>query len=69
MDDPPVVSRDEWLDARKELLARERELTRQRDALNAGRRNLPMVEIDKKYDLAGTGGPVSSNRRDGATAR
>ena len=31
---PQVVSRDEWLAARKELLAREKELTRQRDALN-----------------------------------
>jgi len=55
MDDPPVVTRDEWLVARKELLVRERELTRQRDTLNAGRRNLPMVEIDKNYELAGAG--------------
>jgi predicted dithiol-disulfide oxidoreductase (DUF899 family) len=59
MDDPPVVSRDEWLVARKELLVRERELTRQRDALNAGRRNLPMVEIDKNYKLAGADGPAT----------
>jgi predicted dithiol-disulfide oxidoreductase (DUF899 family) len=59
MDDPPVVTRDEWLVARKELLARERELTRQRDALNAGRRNLPMVEIDKDYELAGASGPAT----------
>jgi predicted dithiol-disulfide oxidoreductase (DUF899 family) len=56
MDDPPVVSRDEWLAARKELLAQERELTRQRDALNAGRRKLPMVEIDKKYEFEGNDG-------------
>ena len=33
MDDPPVVSRDEWLAARKRLLAKEKEFTRQRDAL------------------------------------
>jgi predicted dithiol-disulfide oxidoreductase (DUF899 family) len=59
MDDPSVVSRDEWLVARKELLVRERELTRQRDALNAGRRNLPMVEIDKNYELAGASGPAT----------
>lgn len=49
MDDPPVVSRDEWLAARKQLLAREQELTRQRDALNAERRSLPMTEIGKQY--------------------
>ena len=38
MDDPRIVSRDEWLAARRELLAQEKELTRQRDALNTGRR-------------------------------
>jgi predicted dithiol-disulfide oxidoreductase (DUF899 family) len=37
------------LPARKELLAREKQLTRQRDALNADRRRLPMVEIDQEY--------------------
>ena len=41
MDDPQVVSRDEWLAARRQLLAREKEFTRQRDALNAERRRLP----------------------------
>ena len=46
---PDVVSQDEWLAARKELLAREKELTRARDALNAERRQLPMVEIEKDY--------------------
>jgi predicted dithiol-disulfide oxidoreductase (DUF899 family) len=49
MDDPLVVSRAEWLVARKELLAKEKELSRQRDAVSAGRRRLPMVEIDKQY--------------------
>ena len=44
---PDVVSREEWLAARKELLDKEKELTRSRDALNAERRRLPMVEIDK----------------------
>jgi predicted dithiol-disulfide oxidoreductase (DUF899 family) len=46
---PRLVSRDEWLAARKQLLANEKEMTRQRDALNAERRRLPMVEIDKDY--------------------
>jgi predicted dithiol-disulfide oxidoreductase (DUF899 family) len=44
---PQVVSRDEWLVARKELLAKEKAATRARDALNAERRRLPMVEIEK----------------------
>ena len=53
---PKVVSRDEWLSARKELLAREKEMTRQRDALNADRRRLPMVEIEKDYVFEGSDG-------------
>jgi predicted dithiol-disulfide oxidoreductase (DUF899 family) len=56
---PQVASRDEWLAARKALLAEEKELTRQRDALNAKRRMLPMVEIDKRYVFAGPGGEAS----------
>ncbi|WBX79328.1 DUF899 domain-containing protein [Virgibacillus salarius] len=46
---PPIVSRDEWLIARKELLAKEKEFTIARDGLNAMRRQLPMVEINKDY--------------------
>ena len=56
---PQVVSRDEWLVARKELLAKEKELTRQRDALNAERRRLPMVRIDKDYVFEGPDGKAS----------
>jgi len=56
---PEVVSRDEWLIARKELLAEEKELTRRRDALNAERRRLPMVEILKDYVFAGPDGEAS----------
>jgi len=48
MKHPKIVSRDEWRVARKELLAKEKELTRRRDALNAERRRLPMVKIDKE---------------------
>jgi predicted dithiol-disulfide oxidoreductase (DUF899 family) len=55
---PQVVSRDEWLAARKELLTREKELTRQRDALVADRRRLPMVRIDKEYLFEGPDGKV-----------
>ncbi|ALC81202.1 MULTISPECIES: DUF899 domain-containing protein [Bacillus] len=53
---PNVVSRDEWLVARKELLAKEKEFTKARDSLNAERRRLPMVEIDKDYVLGGPNG-------------
>jgi len=54
-----VVSRDEWLAARKELLAREKELTWQRDALAAERRRLPMVRIEKEYVFEGPDGEAS----------
>lgn len=53
---PRVVSRDEWLRARTELLAEEKKLTRRRDALNAERRRLPMVEIEKGYVFEGPDG-------------
>ena len=56
MERPAVVSRAEWLAARKELLAREKEATRQRDALGAARRALPMVPVDKRYDFDGPDG-------------
>jgi predicted dithiol-disulfide oxidoreductase (DUF899 family) len=55
---PKIASRDEWLAARKDLLAKEKELTRQRDALNTERRNLPMVEIEKDYVFEGPEGDV-----------
>jgi predicted dithiol-disulfide oxidoreductase (DUF899 family) len=55
---PKVVSRAEWLNARKELLAKEKELTRHRDAVNAERRRLPMVKIEKDYAFEGPGGKV-----------
>jgi hypothetical protein len=44
---PELVSRKEWLVARMELLLKEKELTRARDRVNADRRRLPMVRIDK----------------------
>jgi predicted dithiol-disulfide oxidoreductase (DUF899 family) len=46
---PKVVSREEWLAARTELLAEEKAMTRARDALNVKRRELPMVKIEKDY--------------------
>ncbi|MGB7798783.1 MAG: DUF899 domain-containing protein [Pseudonocardiaceae bacterium] len=56
---PQVVSRDEWLVARKELLAQEKAMTRARDALNTQRRELPMVRIDKDYGFEGPDGMAS----------
>jgi predicted dithiol-disulfide oxidoreductase (DUF899 family) len=56
---PDVVSREDWLEARRQLLAREKELTRARDELNADRRRLPMVRVDKPYEFEGPAGKVS----------
>jgi len=56
---PEVVTREEWLAARKKLLATEKEHTRSRDALNAERRRLPMVRIDKEYMFEGPEGTVT----------
>src|SRR6266498_5998613 len=46
---PKVVSREEWLVARKKLLAKEKQLTRQRDAIAAERGQLPWVKVEKNY--------------------
>lgn len=46
---PQIVSRDDWLAAREQLLASEKAATRARDALAAERRRLPMMKIDKDY--------------------
>jgi predicted dithiol-disulfide oxidoreductase (DUF899 family) len=56
---PDVVSREQWLEARRQLLAREKEATRARDALNADRRRLPMVAVDQEYVFEGPDGPVT----------
>ena len=44
-----VVSRDDWLAARRQLLSKEKEFTRRRDDLSAERRELPWVRVDKEY--------------------
>lgn len=56
---PRVVSRDEWLAAREELLAKEKAATQALDALAAERRRLPMVELDKQYVFNGPEGKAS----------
>jgi predicted dithiol-disulfide oxidoreductase (DUF899 family) len=59
MNRPPVVSTAEWQAAHEELLAKEKEATRARDALAAERRRQPMVRIDKEYVFDGSNGPAS----------
>lgn len=51
-----VVSREEWLEARKALLAKEKQLTHLRDQLSTERRALPWVKIDKPYVFEGPNG-------------
>lgn len=54
--DHPVVSREEWLAARKALLAAEKDFTRLRDELSRQRRALPWVKVDKQYVFDGPSG-------------
>src|SRR6476469_2035431 len=56
---PKVVSRQEWLEARKALLEKEKEVTRARDEIAAERRALPMVEVEKDYVFDGPDGKLS----------
>jgi predicted dithiol-disulfide oxidoreductase (DUF899 family) len=56
---PPIVSRDAWTTERKRLLAAEKELTAHYDRINADRRRLPMVAIEKKYEFDGPAGKLS----------
>jgi predicted dithiol-disulfide oxidoreductase (DUF899 family) len=56
LDNPAIVSPDEWLVARKDLLAKEKELTRARDALRRARGALPWVKVQKNYIFDGPGG-------------
>jgi predicted dithiol-disulfide oxidoreductase (DUF899 family) len=54
-----IVSREEWLDARKALLAKERALTHELDALRAERRQLPWVRIEKPYVFEAPEGQIT----------
>jgi predicted dithiol-disulfide oxidoreductase (DUF899 family) len=56
---PRIVSRDEWLAERAELLIKEKEATRARDRLNAERRRLPMVRMDNVYVFEGPDGKAT----------
>jgi predicted dithiol-disulfide oxidoreductase (DUF899 family) len=50
---PPIASDDQWLAERKKLLAHEKALNKQLDRVNAERRRLPMVKIEKDYVFDG----------------
>ena len=52
----PIVSREEWLNARKALLVKERAMTHELDALRAERRQLPWVKVEKSYVFEGPEG-------------
>lgn len=49
----------EWLSERKELLKKEKELNRLKDAINTRRRMLPTVRVDKEYRFVGPNGPAT----------
>jgi predicted dithiol-disulfide oxidoreductase (DUF899 family) len=55
---PNVVSREQWREERRLFLKDEKAATKARDALNAGRRSLPMTLIDDPYTFGSTKGPV-----------
>jgi len=54
-----IVSREEWIEARKAHMAHEKELIRARDRLNEERRALPWVKVDKAYLFEGPAGRVT----------
>ncbi|MBX9693704.1 MAG: DUF899 domain-containing protein [Cyanobacteria bacterium] len=59
MPDQKVVSREEWIERRKELLKKEKEMTHLRDQLTKERQELPWVKVDKNYQFDGPDGKVT----------
>ena len=59
MKTPPIVSAQEWEAAHQEMLVKEKELTRARDALAAMRRQMPWTPVEKDYEFAGPEGKAS----------
>jgi predicted dithiol-disulfide oxidoreductase (DUF899 family) len=59
MNAPAIVSPQEWEAAREEMLVKEKELTRARDALAAERRRMPWMAVDKEYRFEGPNGAAS----------
>jgi len=59
MQTPPVVTPEEWEQARQKLLIREKEVTRARDALAAERRRMPWTAVEADYEFEGPAGRAS----------
>jgi predicted dithiol-disulfide oxidoreductase (DUF899 family) len=59
MKTPPIVSPQEWEAAHQQLLVKEKELTRARDALAAERRRMPWLAVNKEYEFDGPEGKAS----------
>ncbi len=59
MELPPIVSEQEWQEARDALLVKEKELTHARDAMAAERRRMPRMLVEKEYEFDGPDGRVS----------
>ena len=59
MQAPKIVSREQWLEARRRLLGKEKELTRARDEVARQRRELPWVRVEKPYEFDGPEGAQS----------
>src|SRR5436853_1724075 len=59
MKTPPIVSAEEWNAARDQLLIKEKEVTRARDALAAARRRMPWMAVEKQYRFEGPAGQLS----------
>ena len=59
MNTPPVVSPEQWEDARQRLLVEEKKHTRARDALAARRRRMPWLAVEKEYVFEGPEGTAS----------
>jgi len=59
IENPKIVSQEEWLAARERLLASEKQLTHQRDALAAERRRMPWMAVEKQYEFDGPKGKAS----------
>jgi predicted dithiol-disulfide oxidoreductase (DUF899 family) len=59
MEKPQIVSQEKWLEAQTKLLAKEKQLTRERDALAAERRRMPWQAVEKQYVFEGPKGKAS----------
>ena len=59
MKTPPIVSAQQWKAAHQELLVKEKEFTRRRDALAALRRRMPWTQVEHRYEFESPEGTVS----------